>query len=55
MKIFLRQDLLLLSFCYDSEKYFINMIRMKTFLRENLMLVSFGFLLVKNVAYVSQG
>ena len=55
MKILLRQDLLLLCFCYDSGKYFINMIGMKTFRRGNLMLASFGFLLVKNVSYVSQG
>ena len=41
MKIFLEQNLLLVPFCYDSEKCFISIIEMKIFLGQNLLLVSF--------------
>ena len=43
MKILLRQNLLLVPFSYDREKYWISNIEMKTVLGQNLLLVSFWF------------
>ena len=41
MEIFVGQNLLLVSFCYDNGKCIISIIGMKIFLRRNLSLVPF--------------